>query len=297
MNRRNLSTALLLLLLGACKPDVDRADAYGNFESIDLLVSPEVQGRIIRLGVEEGDRLQEDQAVALIDSTQLHLKKEQLQTGLASLRARIHTLDAQVGAQQVQLENLVREQQRIIHLYEKGAATSKQVDDINGQVLLLKAQIAATESQKASVRAERETLDIQILQVEDQLHRCVVMNPANGTVLSKLKEEGEIVLPGQPLYKLANLDELILRAYVSGDRLSLIKVGGPVTVRYDVPGAREQVVGTVSWISPQAEFTPKIIQTREERVSLVYAFKVRVPNGGALKIGMPGEVLFQPSAQ
>lgn len=289
-----LSTVLLLLLLGACGPEEDRADAYGNFESIDLLVSPEVQGRIIRFEAEEGDRLQEGAVVALVDSTQLHLKKEQLQTGLASLRARIRTLDAQVAAQQVQLENLEREQNRLTNLYEKGAATSKQVDDINGQVLLLKAQISATESQKASVRAERETLDIQIRQVADQISRCIVINPASGTVLTKLKEEGEIALPGQPLYKLANLDELILRAYISGERLTLLKVGGPVTVRYDVPAGREQVEGTVAWISPQAEFTPKIIQTREERVSLVYAFKVRVPNNGALKIGMPGEVVFQP---
>lgn len=284
---------MLLWLLGACQPDMDQADAYGNFESVDLLVSPEVQGRIIRFEVEEGDRLREGEAVALVDSTQLHLKKEQLQTGVNSLRARIRTLDAQVAAQQVQLENLQREQKRLTSLYEKGAATSKQVDDINGQVALLEAQMAATESQKASVRAERETLDIQIRQVEDQLLRCIIRNPSDGTVLSKLREEGEIVLPGQPLYKLANLDVLILRAYVSGERLSLFRVGEPVTVRYDVPDGIEEVEGTVSWISPQAEFTPKIIQTREERVSLVYAFKVRVPNGGALKIGMPGEVLFQ----
>lgn len=284
---------MLLLLLGACQPDMDQADAYGNFESVDLLVSSEVQGRIIRFEVEEGDRLQAGEAVALVDSTQLHLKKEQLQTGVNSIRARIRTLDAQVAAQQVQLENLQREQKRVTSLYEKGAATSKQLDDINGQVALLEAQMAATGSQKASVRAEWETLDIQIRQVEDQLLRCIIRNPSVGTVLSKLREEGEIVLPGQPLYKLANLDVLILRAYVSGERLSLFRVGEPVTVRYDVPDGIEEVEGTVAWISPQAEFTPKIIQTREERVSLVYAFKVRVHNGGTLKIGMPGEVVFQ----
>jgi len=297
MKRGILSTLLFLLLLGACQQEEDRADAYGNFESIDLLVSPEVQGRIIRFGAEEGDRLEKGQPVVVVDSTQLHLKKEQLQTGLASLNARNRTLDAQVAAQQVQLENLEREQRRVENLFEKGAATSKQVDDMNGQVLLLKAQMAATASQKASVRAERETLEIQIRQVEDQLRRCVIINPAGGTILTKLKEEGEIALPGQPLYKLANLDELILRAYVSGDHLSKLEVGGPVTVRYDVPDGREAVTGTVSWISAQAEFTPKIIQTREERVSLVYAFKVRVPNGGALKIGMPGEVVFQSESQ
>jgi len=281
----------------ACRPDNDRADAYGNFESIDVLVSAEVQGKIIRFEPVEGERLLVDQVVAILDSTQLYLKKKQLLTGIASLRARLGTLDAQVEAQKVQLANVRREQRRIDNLFEKGAATSRQRDDINGQVALLEAQITASESQKASVRTEWSSVEVQIQQVEEQLHKCRVRNPREGTMLSKYREEGEIAIPGQALYKLANLDDLILRAYVTGNQLSQIKTGEPVTVRYDSPEGLAQVSGEVTWISPQAEFTPKIIQTREERTSLVYAIKIRVPNDGKLKIGMPGEVLFQPISQ
>jgi len=173
-----------------------------------------------------------------------------------------------------------------------GAATPKQQDDINGQIALLKAQVASTESQKASVYAERNTLDVQIQQVADQIWRCAVRSPMNGILLTKYREEGEVASPGQPLYKMANMNELILRAYVTGNQLSQIKTGETVKVRYDISDGMELINGVVSWVSSQAEFTPKIIQTKEERVSLVYAIKVVVPNEGALKIGMPGEILF-----
>jgi HlyD family secretion protein len=288
---------MILTLIVTCQPNGDRADAYGNFEAIEVLVSSEIQGKILEFDPMEGDRLMDNQVVLLLDSTQLHLKKKQLRTGKASLQARINTLDAQIEAQQIQLENLVREKHRIDQLYDAGAATSKQRDDINGQVALLEAQILATGSQKASVHAERASLEVQIQQVEDQIGKCVVRNPLEGIILSKYKEKGEITIPGQSLYKLANLDELILRAYITGDQLSQIKIGGTVAVLFDTPEGLGQVTGEVTWISPQAEFTPKIIQTREERVSLVYAFKVRVPNNGELKIGMPGEVLFNLQAR
>jgi len=173
-----------------------------------------------------------------------------------------------------------------------GAATPKQQDDINGQIALLEAQVAATESQKASVYAERNTLDVQIQLVEDQISKCAVRSPMDGIILTKYKEEGEITSPGQPLYKMANMNELILRAYVTGNQLSRIRVGETVKVRFDISDGVGLASGVVSWISPQAEFTPKIIQTREERVSLVYAIKVVVSNEGGLKIGMPGEVVF-----
>jgi HlyD family secretion protein len=283
-----------MLSMLACKPDGDQADAYGNFEAVDILVASEIQGKIIRFDPVEGERISEDQVVATLDSTQLYLKKKQLLTGMVSIGARLRTLDAQIEAQQVQLENMFREKQRIENLFEGGAATSKQRDDINGQVALLEAQIAATGSQKASVESERSSIEVQIQQVEDQLFKCLVRNPSPGTMLSKYKEAGEITAPGQALYKLANLDELILRVYVTGNQLSEVKLGEEVTVQYDAPGGITRVNGEVAWISSQAEFTPKVIQTREERVSLVYAVKIRVPNDGSLKIGMPGEVIFTP---
>jgi len=282
----------LFPFVAACGTQEDVSDAYGNFEAIEVMVSAETQGRIETFVPEEGSTLEAFQVTVVIDSTQLYLKKIQLESGKSSLDTKIQTLDAQVRASRVQMNNLERERQRIDKLAEGGAATAKQQDDIQGQIALLEAQIQATESQKASVYAERRTLEVQIRQVEDQLLKCAVRNPIHGILLTKYKEAGEIAVPGQPLYKVANLDELILRAYVSGNQLSSVAVGQEVRIRFDVPQGMVETSGVVSWISPRAEFTPKIIQTREERVNLVYAMKVKVNNNGSLKIGMPGEVIF-----
>ncbi len=287
-----LVTALLSSLL-ACTSLEDQADAYGNFEAIEVMISAEAQGRILSFAPEEGAALNKGQVVVVIDTVQLHLKRVQLESGVVSLGPKISTLDAQVNANQVQLKNLEREKKRIDKLVEGGAATSKQKDDIEGQIALLNAQTLAIESQKASVFAERNILKVQIEQVEDQIARSLIRNPRDGVMLSKYKEQGEIAAPGQALYKMANMDELILRAYVSGNQLSEVVLGHSVKVMFDAAGGMEERTGLVSWISPSAEFTPKIIQTREERVNLVYAIKVVVPNDGSLKIGMPGEVVFE----
>jgi len=283
---------VLLLLIAACNQQDSSADAYGNFEAVEVIVSAESSGRIISFLPGEGAMLKAGQVSVNIDSTQLYLQKLRLESGFSSLSSRLLTLDAQLQASSVQLDNLERERKRIEKLVDGGAATSKQLDDINGQVALMEAQMVATESQKDAVFAERLTLEVQISQVEDQLARCAIKNPLDGTLLMKYKEQGEMAAPGQPLYKMANMNELILRAYVSGDQLSSIKTGGSVTVSFDKDQDLQQTTGVVSWISPRAEFTPKIIQTREERVNLVYAIKVVVPNDGSLKIGMPGEVIF-----
>jgi len=284
--------ALFSMLL-ACNNQEDVADAYGNFEAIEVMISAEAQGRILAFEAVEGEVLNKGQVIVVIDTLQLQLKKAHLESVILSLNPKISTLDAQVEASLVQMNNLIREEKRINKLVEGGAATPKQKDDIEGQIALLKAQIVATESQKASVYAERRSLEIQIQQVEDQIGKSTVRNPGAGTMLTKYKEMGEIAAPGQPLYKVANLKKLILRAYVSGDQLSEITLGKTVTVRFDVPGGMDEVTGTVSWVSDRAEFTPKIIQTKEERVNLVYALKIVVPNDGRLKIGMPGEVMFK----
>jgi len=244
----------LLLVFVACKQQADISDAYGNFEAIEVIVSAESSGRIISFLPGEGASLQAGQVAVNIDTK--------------------------------------RERKRIEKLVEGGAATSKQLDDIIGQVALLEAQMAATASQKDAVYAERRTLQVQISQVEDQLIKCAIKNPIDGILLIKYREQGEIAVPGQPLYKMANMNELILRAYVSGEQLSSVKVGGTLRVKYDSSGGLQETSGVLSWVSPRAEFTPKIIQTREERVNLVYAIKVVVPNDGSLKIGMPGEVIF-----
>ncbi len=283
---------ILLISLAACKPQEDISDAYGNFEAIEVMVSAESQGRIMVFEPEEGATLKEKEVTVIIDTTQLYLKKIQLESGKTSLSTRVQTLDAQVRASSVQMDNLVREKKRIDKLVDGGAATSKQQDDIHGQIALLEAQIHATESQKSSIFAERKTLEVQISQVEDQILKCSIRNPVDGILLTKYKEAGEMAAPGQPLYKVANMDELILRAYVSGNQLSSVVLGKEIRVRFDGEEGMEECTGIVSWVSPRAEFTPKIIQTREERVNLVYALKIKVSNTGRLKIGMPGEVVF-----
>ncbi len=293
MNYLKILVPALLSTLLACSNQEDQADAYGNFEAIEVMISAEAQGRILSFNPLEGAKLDKGQVVVVIDTVQLHLKRVQLESGVASFGPKISTLDAQVNANQVQLKNLEREEKRIDKLVEGGAATSKQKDDIEGQIALLNAQISAIESQKASVFAEQNTLKVQIEQVEDQIARSMIRNPKDGVMLSKYKEQGEIAAPGQALYKMANMDELILRAYVSGNQLSEVVIGHSVKVRFDVADGMEERTGLVSWVSPSAEFTPKIIQTREERVNLVYAIKVVVSNDGSLKIGMPGEVVFE----
>jgi HlyD family secretion protein len=292
MKAYNWIFLLPALIMLSCSGQEDEADAFGNFEADEVIVSAESQGRILAFIPEEGSSLVRGEVSVVIDTTQLFLKKLQLESGRSSLDARIRTLIAQVRASRVQLENLEREKKRVDKMAEGGAATSKQQDDMDGQIALLEAQIKATESQEASVHAERRTLEVQIRQVEDQLDRCSVRNPMNGIMLTRYKHEGEMAVPGQALYKMADLDELILRAYVSGNQLSAVKVGEMVKVSYDSPEGLVETTGTVSWVSSRAEFTPKIIQTREERVNLVYAVKVLVTNNGSLKIGMPGEMRF-----
>jgi HlyD family secretion protein len=292
MNRSSILVFFLLWPFVGCSEQNDVADAYGNFEAVEVIISAETSGRILSFLPEEGATLPENQVSVRIDTTQLYLQKLRLESGFSSLGSRITTLDAQLEASRVQMDNLLREQKRIEKLVEGGAATPKQLDDITGQVALLEAQMAASESQKLSVHAERRTLEAQISQVEDQLRKCAVRNPIDGVLLTKYKEKGEMAAPGQALFKMADMSDLILRAYISGDQLSSVKTGDPVTVRFDAAEGLEETTGVVSWISPRAEFTPKIIQTREERVHLVYAIKVSVGNDGQLKIGMPGEVLF-----
>jgi len=233
MNYANFIIPVLLLTLMGCKQQGDSADAYGNFEAIEVIVSAESSGRIISFLPVEGAALQTDQVAVNIDTTQLYLQKLSLESGFASLGSRIHTLDAQLRSSEVQMDNLIREKKRVDKLVEGGAATSKQQDDINGQVSLLEAQMAATASQKDAVFAERKTLTAQIGQVEDQINKCAVRNPIDGILLTKYKEQGEMAAPGQPLFKMADMDELILRAYVSGGQLSSIKTGGTVKVSFD----------------------------------------------------------------
>jgi HlyD family secretion protein len=279
--------------LMACDRNNDRADAYGNFEATEVVISAMAQGEIFSLRIEEGQELRQGEIVGLIDTTDLHLKKQQLIKGIAAVKTRLVTINAQMEVQLQQKHNLMVDKNRLEKLFKDGAATQKQLDDINGAIDLLDAQVTATKSQKQQVQAEIETMDVQIEQVQEALSKCHVTNPINGTVLTKYAESGEVAAPGKPLYKIADLNRMKLKVYVSGDQLPHIKIGQEVQVQIDdTKKENSALTGTISWISSTAEFTPKTIQTKDERVNLVYAVKILVQNDGSIKIGMPGEVKF-----
>ncbi|MBU2652361.1 MAG: HlyD family efflux transporter periplasmic adaptor subunit [Bacteroidetes bacterium] len=281
------------VMLWSCNGNNDLSDAYGNFEAVEVIVSSMAQGTILKMDISEGQLLQEGQLIGWIDTTDLVLRKEQLQRQRSSISSRIANVNAQIKVQEQQLKNTLTDHQRIQKLFAEGAATQKQFDDINGAADLVREQISATRTQKQGINDEIAAMDMQIRQVEEMISDCYIVNPLNGTVLTKLTEEGEVASYGKPLYKIADLDILKLKVYVSGAQLPNVRLGQKVQVLVDRDeNSNRALDGTVSWISESAEFTPKTIQTKEERVNLVYAVKVDVKNDGSLKIGMPGEVNF-----
>jgi len=244
--------------------------------------------------VTEGSRLSAGKRVARIDTTTLHLQKEELKAQLEATRTKIENISAQVEVQKEQLQTAETNLKRIQNLVADSAATQQQLDDVQGKVRTIRKQIDAFQTQKQSVRAEINATQARITRINQQLSDALVTNPVNGTVLTIYVEPHELVGQGQPLYQIANLDTLELRVYVSGAQLPSIQLGQPVEVLVDKNAEdNQQLSGRISWIASEAEFTPKMIQTKQERVTQVYAVKVKVPNpNGILKIGMPGEVNF-----
>jgi len=281
----------ILFLFSSCKSKEQVAFAYGNFESEEIIISAESSGKLIEFPISEGQKLSVSEYCGCIDTSQQYLKKLQLISGYSSVKARLSQVESQVAVNEVTLANLSREKKRIASLLEGNAATSKQLDDISGQIDLVNAQNNVQISQKAIIRAEKESLDIQILQVNDLISKSIIKSPYAGTVLEKYIYTGELVIMGKPLYKMADLSAMILRVFVSGNQLEQVKLGSEVEVLIDSNnGEMKKFKGIVTWVAANSEFTPKIIQTRDERVNLVYAIKVRVPNDGSLKIGIPGEI-------
>lgn len=277
----------------SCSNNEDKADAYGNFEATEVMVSAMAQGEILSLILEEGQQIESGAELGLIDTIDLSLKQQQLIMSKDAVYTGLITIQAQLEVQQQQKKNMLVDKDRIDKLFKDGAATKKQVDDINGAIDLINAQIIATNAQNARIQAEAGTIDAQIDQVLEGLDKCQIINPVNGTVLTKYAEAGEVAVMGKPLYKIADLSEMKLKVYVSGDQLPHIKLGQEVEVQIDnTKKENSSMSGVISWISSSAEFTPKTIQTKDERVNLVYAVKILVKNDGALKIGMPGQVNF-----
>jgi HlyD family secretion protein len=292
------SLLIVFLLLSACKEEEKTSDAYGNFEAVSTIVSAEANGRLLLLNVEEGQKMKKGELIALIDTTNLHLQKLQLQATINTLPKKLRDASPDIAVLEDQKRNLLREIDRVEKLLKDKAATQKQLDDLKGELVVVDQRIEAAKSQtqiaNRGILSEQEPMVAQIATLEEQIRKSYVYNPIDGTVLTKLAEPSEVVRFGSPLYKIANLEYLDLRAYASGIQLQDIKIGQKVKVLIDAPEQSfHELSGEIIWIAENAEFTPKTIQTKEERVNLVYAFKARVTNDGKLKIGMPAEVLFK----
>lgn len=291
MNRVYVFMALLLLV--ACNKSKERSDAYGNFEAVETTISSEANGKLISLNVEEGQSLKAGLAVGVIDTVDTQLKLEQLEAQIKSINSKADNLKAQIAVVEQQKDNLLVDKQRITGLLKDKAATPKQMDDIKGAVDVANKQKQSLEVQFKSISDEVDVVRKQILQLKEVIRRCHLINPLNGVVLAKYAEAYEMMTMGKAIYKIADISSLDLKVFVSGKQLPEVKIGKEASVMIDQPdGTLKKLTGTISWISDQAEFSPKIIQTRDERVNLVYAVKIKVKNDGSIKIGMPAEVNF-----
>jgi HlyD family secretion protein len=305
-------SVLASFIAAGCKNNHE-ADASGTFEVDEVVVSSEVTGQIKALNISEGSVLQKDSVVGYIDSVPLQLQKEEVVATINALQQKtmdvgpsVKLLKDQIAVQKVQLANALYEKARIERLIKADAATTKQLDDQNALIDVLQKQIAVNEqqikvqesttgTQNSSVMSQSKPLQKSVAQIEDQLKRTNITNPVNGTVLTKYAMAGEFTTPGKALYKIGDLSVITLRAYITGTQLAQINLGQQVKVLVDSTAERyRKYPGEITWISDKAEFTPKTIQTKDERANLVYAIKIHVKNDGLLKIGMYGEVNFKP---
>ncbi|MBD1421172.1 HlyD family efflux transporter periplasmic adaptor subunit [Sphingobacterium chuzhouense] len=296
-NRYVLFKIMVIIILSACNTNRHSFDASGSFEAEETIVSAEAQGMLKAFDIQEGQSLQAGERIGYVDSVQLHLKKKQLEAQIRALTGKKPNIPVQLSALQEQLRTAEKEKVRITNLVKGDAATPKQLDDMNAQIEVLKKQIEAQQSSlnisSEGISKDAIPLQIQIEQLEDQLSKCHIVNPIAGTVLTKYAEANEMATVGKPLYKIADLSNIILRAYITGDQLSQIKLNQKVSVNTDDGnGGYKKTEGIITWISDKAEFTPKTIQTKDERANMVYAIKVKVKNDGVYKIGMYGEILF-----
>lgn len=298
MKSRNLlGLCSLLALFSACGNGAPKYDATGTFETTEVLVSAEASGRLLYFDIEEGMLLKAGEEVGVVDTVQLYLKKLQLEASLKSVEEQRPDILKQVAATKEQISAAQRERNRVANLLKVGAANQKQLDDAEDQLEVLRKQLVAQNStlynSHQSLTWQSSSVGIQVAQVEDQLKKCHITSPITGTVLAKYAEAGELTAMGTPLFKVADTEQMYLRAYITSEQLSQVKLGQKVTVFSDYgTDEHKQYPGVVTWISDTSEFTPKTILTKNERANLVYAVKIAVHNDGLLKIGMYGGVEF-----
>lgn len=296
MNWNNLLKVIIVVFIAiSCSRNNRKADAYGNIESNDVTISAEVGGKILELRIDEGYKVNENQLIGIVDTLPQVLKLKQLKAQLNATKAKLQGIDAQIDVQDEQLNVLKKELDRVKRLVADSAATLRQLDDVEGKFRIADKQKATLYVQRSGVLAEIDAVNAQIAQAQDLLWRCHMVSPVSGTVISRYVNQGELVITGKPVCKIATLDTVYARVYIDETQLSNFSIGRKVTVLTDTfDGKLKEDKGEIAWVSSEAEFTPKIIQTRNERVNLVYAVKVRIPNpNGYFKIGMPVEVRIE----
>lgn len=292
---KNIVYASIILLLTACGKGNGDYDASGVFETTEVIVSAEANGKIMQLNFIEGQQVEQGKALGYIDTVQLYLKKMQLLTNTSAIKSGRVDIPRQIAAIKQQIATQKNEQKRFENLVKANAANQKQLDDINAQILVLERQLTAQtellENSNKNISEQSSGLEVQVAQINDQIQKSIICSPINGTILSKYAEQGELATQGRALFKVADIEHMFLRAYITASQLTQVKIGQAVKVYADF-GEKEmkEYSGTITWISDKSEFTPKTIQTRDERANLVYAVKVAVKNDGYLKYGMYGEL-------
>lgn len=289
-----ISLVLMALFISSCNHTKDKHDASGTFEATEVLISSEATGKIMEFNIDEGQVLKANQYVGFIDSVQVYLKKKQLLKSIQAVKIRNPEIQKQIGVFEQQIATQKNEKIRVQNLVDANVANQKQLDDINAYIALLERQLTAQKSvlntTSKGLYEEASAMEVQIEQLNDQLKKCRIINPVDGTVLVKYSEKNEISIPGKVMYKIADLENMTFRAYITSDQISKMKIGQSVKVLADFGDENRTYDGRVAWISSKSEFTPKTIQTQDERANLVYAVKVAVKNDGFLKIGMYGKL-------
>lgn len=293
-----LAAVMLLPSMSSCRRKKKHADAYGVFEATEIIVSSESNGKLLSFDVKEGDTYEKGEEIGLIDTTQLYLQMMQLDASMKAAMTRRPDIPSQIQTLQDKLITLEKEKARVANLVAANAAGSKQLDDIEAEITMTKSQLEATKSmlgtQDRAVLGEIEAMRFQRLQAETAIASCHIKAPITGTVLKKYIEPNELAFQGKPLFKMADLTNMFIKVYITEDMLSDVKLNQDAVIRIDSQKDKvKKFDGKVSWISPKAEFTPKMIQTKNERVNLVYAVKIAFINDGSAKIGMPGDVVFK----
>lgn len=290
-----INVIMVMASIASCRGEKKTYDASGSFEAVETIIAAEANGKLLKLDVEEGQQLDSGQVIGYIDSTQFHLNKIQLLQNKRAILSNRPQTNIQVESLKTELENAMLDRNRTENLVKGGVASQKQLDDANAKIATLQARIKAQEStlqiSTTSLNEQGNTVDAQLKLINDQLQKSIIINPVKGTVLSKYAEQYEMAVLGKPLYKIADLSTIVLRAYITGDQLQQVRIGQKVKVfTDDGKGGLKQTEGVITWINDRSEFTPKNIQTKNERANLVYAIKISVKNDGYLKLGMYGEV-------